>query len=192
MAINLVNDIPIGNAGQRALKALVTRKQMIGFPLNTFREATAFDVANIAANGGVLASDSTPLLEGINGATDGCQRLVWAASNNDQIVNSVPLPLDLDTSKNIELHVRIASGGTTDAVGFTVASFFNEADTSVADSTTTNQTVSYLEKVAVIAASDIPEGAQTLSIGLTPVAHTTDTLNLTAAWLEYTPHVLET
>lgn len=154
-------------------------------PLNCWRESTNFNVGNIAANGGVLASDTTPILSAINGATDGCQRIQWAASNNDQIVQSIVLPDDLVRTQDITFNARIASGGTTNAVGFTLASYFDEGDTAVADASGTNQTVTYANVIATIAAADIPATARTLTIGLTPVAHTTDTLNLTATWLTY-------
>lgn len=181
-----VNALALGSSEAKALAALLAGEGFVPVPLNTWREASAFDVGAIAVNGGILASDTTPLLEGINGATDGCQRLVWASSNGDQIVNSIPLPPDLDTAKPVVLHARISSGSTTDAVGFTLDSFFNEGDTKVADTTGTNQTVTPAEVVASIAASDVPNGAQTITMGLTPVAHTTDTLNLMATWLTYT------
>lgn len=163
-----------------------TTQNFIPVPLGILREATTFNVGNASANGGVLASDTTPILSAINGGTDGCQVLAWAASNNDQVVFQVPLPPDLDDTADIVLHCRIASEGTTDAVGFTVESFFNEGDSKVSDTTSTNQTTSFAEKIATIAAADVPSGAQTLTIGLTPVAHTTDKMYLSALWLEYT------
>ena len=43
----------------------------------------------------------------------------------------------------------------------------------------------YEELVATIAAADIPSGAQTVTIELTPKAHGTDTIYGTAIWLEY-------
>ena len=165
---------------------LLSAQQFISVPLDSFKEATNFDVGDIAANGGVLASDTTPIREAINAATDGCQRLLWAASNNDQIVAQLALPPDLDVASDIVLHFRIVSADTTDAVGFTVDSFFNEGDTKVVDTSETNQTATYAEKIATIAAADIPAGAQTLTFGLTPVAHTTDTMAMTACWIEYT------
>jgi hypothetical protein len=164
---------------------IFTVQNYIPIPLMSLKETTNFDVGAIAANGGVLASDTTPILSAINDATDGCQRVTWAASNNDQVTFQVALPPDLDTSADVVIHFRTASGGTTDAVGFTVDSFFNEGDTKVTDTSETNQTTSYAEKIATIANADIPSGAQTLTVGLTPVAHTTDTLNLTAIWIEY-------
>ena len=165
---------------------LLSAQSFIGIPINVWREATNFDVGAIAANGGILASDTTPILEAINAATDGCQRISWANANNDQIVTSIPLPPDIDTSKALILHTRIASISTNDAVGFTVDTFFNEGDTKVVDTSATNQTATFGEKLTTIAAADIPTTAQTMTIGLTPVAHTTDYMYLTATWLEYT------
>jgi hypothetical protein len=160
-------------------------QQFLPIPLNTLREATAFAVGNVEANGGVLASNTTPILAPINGATDGCQTLAWAASNGDQVVFQTPLPPDLDDAADLVLHVRIKSAGTTDAVGFTVDSFFDEGDTKVVDTTATNQTATWAEKIATIGAADVPSGAQTLTIGLTPGAHTTDIMYLSAVRLEY-------
>jgi len=157
----------------------------LGIPLNSFREAATFDVGAITANGGILASNTTPVLDAIDAATNGCQRILWASSNNDQVVTSVVLPPDFDDTADLILHNRIVSGGTTNAVGFTVETFFNEGDTLVSDTSGTNQTTTYAEVLTTIATADVP-ASQTITIGLTPVAHTTDTLAMTAAWLEYT------
>lgn len=165
-------------------------QNFIPVALHSLRETTAFDVGNVAANGGLLASDTTPVMDAINAATDGCQRVLWAASNNDQVVFQTPLPPDLDVASDIVVHMRIVSGGTTDPVGFTVDSFFNEGDTKVVDTSGTNQTTTWAEVTATIAAADVPAGAQTLTVGLTPVAHTTDTLAMSAVWIEYTKVLL--
>lgn len=170
---------------QEIYQDLLSTQRFLPVSLMQLREATNFDVGNTAANGGVLASDTTPILDGINDATDGCQQVRWAASNNDQVVFQTPLPPDLDDTKDVVLHFRIKSAGTTDAVGFTVDSFFNEGDTKVVDISQTNQTTDWLEKTATIAAADVPSGAQTLTVGLTPVAHTTDIMYLSAVWIEY-------
>ena len=71
-----------------------------------------------------------------------------------------------------------------------IDSFFNEGDTKVIDTTTTNQTATWAEKIATIAAADIPAAAQTITLGFTPIAHGTDTMELSAAWLEYTKIIL--
>jgi len=183
---SLITATTIEAALQEAFQHIQSAQSFIPIPLHAVRETTNLDVGNIVANGGILASDTTPILEAINAATDGCQRILWANTNNDQITFQTPLPPDLNVGADVVVHFRIASGGTTDAVGFTLASYFNEADTAVADTSGTNQTTTYAEVVATIAAADVPTGAQTLTIGLTPVAHTTDTLACTAIWIEYT------
>jgi hypothetical protein len=172
--------------GAEVYTHILSAQQIIPLPLANFKETTNFDVGNIAANGGVLASDSTPILEAINAATDGCQRINWAASNNDQITIQAVIPPNIDVTADIVFHCRIASESTTDAVGFTVDWFINEGDTKVVDTTTTNQTATYAEKTATLGNADIGAGSQTITIGLTPVAHTTDKMFLTACWLEYT------
>jgi len=176
----------VEGATQEIYQDLLSAQCFIPIPLFSLRETTNFDVGNIAANGGILASDTTPVLDAINAATDGCQRVLWAASNGDQVVFQTPLPPDLDVTADIVLHARIVSAGTTDAVGFTVDWFINEGDTKVVDTTGTNQTATWAEVTATLGTADIAAGAQTLTVGLTPVAHTTDTLALSALWLEYT------
>jgi len=162
------------------------KKGTIPVPLATLREVVTNDITDIAANGGLLAKDTTPILEFTNGDTDSALRVNWAASNSDPVVFQAVLPQDIDVSEDITLHTRIASEDTTDAVGFDVDTYFDEGDTKVEDASATNQTATYAEKIATIAASDVPAGAQTITCELTPVAHTTDKMYMTALWLEYT------
>jgi len=159
----------------------------INIPLTSLREVSAgLAVGNTAANGGLLASDTTPILAPIGGSpVDGCQCLDWANSNNNVVLFQTALPPDLDDGADLVIHMRTKSGGTSNAVGFTSACYFNEADTAVADTSETNQTTSWAEKIITIAAADVPSGAQTLTCALTPVAHTTDHLYLSALWIEY-------
>jgi hypothetical protein len=175
---------------QEIYQSLISVQGFIPISLMQLREAATMAVGNIAANGGLLASDTTPILQPINGATDGCQEVVWAASNNDVVIFQIPLPPNLDDTADLVLHTRIRSGGTTDAVGFTVESWFNEGDTKVSDTTETNQTNTWAEKIATIGNADVPAGAQTLTIALTPAAHTTDNMQLSALWLEYKTKLL--
>jgi hypothetical protein len=157
----------------------------IPISLMSLREVSTMAVGNIAANGGILASDTTPILQPVNGATAGAQEVAWASSNNDPVAFQISLPPDLDDTADLVLHTRIKSAGTSDAVGFTVTSYFNETGAAVSDTSETNQTATWGEKVTTIAAADVPAGAQTLTVSLTPVAHTTDIMHLSALWLEY-------
>jgi len=179
-------------------------QNFIPISLFNLRLSTSFDVAAIgdlnykseglssyqATNHGLITIDSTPYLEAINSLSDGCQRITWLSGQTEAILFQTPLPPNFDTANNLVLHMRIASGGTTDAVGFTVDSFFNEGDTLVSDTSGTNQTTTYTEVTTTIAAADIPSGAQTLTCQLTPVSHPTDDLHLTSIWLEYTGTLL--
>lgn len=159
----------------------------LNIPLTSLREVSAaMAVGNVANAGGVLASDTTPILgPAVASPLDGCQVVSWAASNNDPVMFQTALPPDLDDAADLVLHMRIKSAGTTDAVGFTSKAFFNEGDTVVEDTGQTNQTATWAEKLLTIGAADVPAGAQTLSVALTPAAHTTNILYLSALWLEY-------
>lgn len=183
---NIITGVTVEAALAELMVGMKTAQGFVPIPLQAFREVASGVVGNAAANGGVLASDTTPIMTSINAATDGCQKILWAASNNDVIAASIPLPPDLDDGAAVVVHARIVSAGTTDAVGFTVSVWVNEGDTKVDATSGTNQTTTWAEVTASIGAGDIPAGAQTMTIFLTPVAHTTDTLSLSAVWLEYT------
>lgn len=187
---NIITGVTVEAALAELMVGMKTAQGFVPIPLQSFREVASGVVGNAAANGGVLASDTTPILTSINAATDGCQKILWAASNNDVIAVSIPLPPDLNDAAAVVVHCRIVSAGTTDAVGFTVSGWFNEGDTKVDATSGTNQTTTWAEVTAEFGASDVPAGAQTMTIFLTPVAHTTDTMSLSACWLEYTQKCL--
>lgn len=159
---------------------------LIQVPLATLRELTTGAVPNGAANGGLLASDTTPILNTVNGDTDGALRLSWAASNSDAIGFQAVLPSDVDVDSPITVHFRAAMAGATDTPTLALDTYFNEGDTKVEDATAAVTGASYAEYSATIAAADIPDGAQTVSVEVTPGAHTTDALYVTAVWIEYT------
>lgn len=129
---------------------------------------------------------ATPALGYINGDTDSALRLTWAAGNTDKVAVQVPLPPDLDADSALELHLRAAMAATNDTPTVAVESFFNEGDTKVSDASAAITGATYAEYTVTIAAADVPTGAQTVSLELTPAAHGTDALYVTALWLEYT------
>lgn len=154
-------------------------------PLTSVREVVSNNITNAAGNGGLLASDTTPIFEFTSGDTDSALRLNWAASNGDPIVFQVPLPPDLDEAAAVEVHLRAAMAGATDTPAIDADSYFNEGDTKVEDASAA-LSATIAEKTITIAAADVPAGAQTLTVELTPGAHTTDALHLYAIWVEYT------
>lgn len=169
---------------------IMTASAFIPVPLATVRELSTGTHPNAAGNGGLLASDTTPILSAVNGDTDGAWRLAWAASNSDPIGFQVPLPADLNDAASVVIHFRAAMAGTTDTPVISADSYFNEGDTKVEDDSAAVTGTSYAEYTITIAHGDVPAGAQTLSVELTPGAHTTDVLYLTALWVTYTRKIL--
>lgn len=152
--------------------------------LNDFREATSGDVGNIVANGGILASDTTPVLSGTS--TTVSQQLSWATGNTDQILCQIALPSDFDGRDDVTLELWVNSG-TTNAATFTVTSSW-DGGADVSDTATDGAKSATTHKItATIAASDIPDNASFMSLALVPAAHATDAIQLIAARLLYTP-----
>ena len=157
---------------------LFSAQGFIPVPLSSLFES---DATNITA----LAGNTTPVRDMANGDTDSGIVLTWATPNVDAVIFQVPLPPDLDVSADVVVHFRAKSGGATDTPVFAADSYFNEGDTKVEDNAAALG-AAYAEKTVTIAAADVPAGAQTLTCELTPGAHTTDTIVLSAIWIEYT------
>lgn len=155
------------------------------FSLYDAREVTAGgDVGNIVANGGILASDTTPVLDG---DANNSQEIIWATGNADPIAFTVALPGDFDGSRDVTLKLRLASG-STDAATFGVATSWDggaEVTDSASDASTKSATQHTI--TATIDKADIPDSASTVTIRLTPPAHATNTIVLTrVSFLYYT------
>lgn len=175
--------VPFGSSAGTLQGAL--RTGFIPVPLTAIREVVTNAIPNIAANGGLLASDTTPILQLTNGDTDSALRVAWAASNNDPVIFQVALSPDLDPDAAVEVHFRAAMAGATDTPVISADSYFNEGDTKVEDNSAAVTGAAYAEYVITVAAADVPAGAQTMTCELTPGAHTTDALYITAIWVEY-------
>jgi len=184
---DLSDQTTVGAALDELYQNAISIQGFINIPLTSLRECDAsLAVGAVAAACGVLGSDTTPILsEAVASPLDGCQVLSWAASNSDPILFQTALPPDLDDAADLVLHMRIKSAGTANAVGFTSKAYFNEGDTVVEDTGETNQTATWAEKTLTIGAADVPSGAQTLTCMLTPAAHTTDIMYMSALWIEY-------
>lgn len=151
--------------------------------LYDFREVDASgDVGNIVANGGLLASDTTPILRGDAAET---QEISWATGNVDAIACQFALPPDFDGSADVEVELWVNSG-TTNGASFTVESGWDGGalvSDAVDDSTTKSATTHKV--TATIAAADIPDAASFLTLILTPPTHATDTIQLKSARVKY-------
>lgn len=156
----------------------------IPLSLVNFREATAGDVGNIVANGGLLASDTTPALSGTS--TGDSQQVLWAASNVDQILIDLSLPEDFDARDDVLVDLLVASGGTTNLASFTVTTSWDGGADVTDTATDPAASTTYHWITAAIAAADItPKSPGCVTIALTPAAHGTDTVAIKAARLRY-------
>jgi hypothetical protein len=159
--------------------ALETTQAVVELSLNDFRETTADGaVGNIAANGGILASDTTPVL----GATaNKAQQITWATGNADVISINKSLPKEFDGTGDVLLELEVSSG-TTDAFNVSVESVWDNGTpvVDVADDAATKSATFHTVTVT-IAAADVPDGAKSVQFLLTPPAHATNAFNLLSA-----------
>lgn len=151
-------------------------------PLTAFREVSAGgDPGDASANGGVLASDTTPIL-----LADAAEALNirWAASNSDPIAIGIALPSDYDDTANMAVDIQVLSAGVTNTPTFTVETSW-DGGAKVSDTATGTAVATLQTATATIAAADIPAGAVSLTLGITPGAHTTDIWDVYAVRLKY-------
>jgi hypothetical protein len=171
----------------RVASGPTSRLGFIPIPLTSLREVVSNGFSNIAANGGVMASDTTPIFEFANGDTDSAHRLRWAATNVDPVTFSTALPLDLDTTSPIYIKAYAAMGGATDVPTISWESHFNVGGTKrTSVSAAVTGTTAALYSATITVALGAPTRPVTISCEGTPAAHGTDTLLLYGLYLEYT------
>lgn len=175
---SIITGVTVEAALAEAFTHIQSAQKFIPVPLVTCLESDA-------TNATALTGSTTPVLDMANGDTDSGLVLTWVASNSDAIIFQVPLPPDIDVASDVVVHFRAKSGGATDTPTIASDAYFNEGDTKVED-VSAALGAAYAEKTITIAAADVPAGAQTLTVELTPGAHTTDTIVLSAIWIEYT------
>ncbi len=169
-------------AGAASMAAMPRGYREYVFSLHEFREVTSGGaVGNIAANGGILANDTTPVM-GVDASET--TSILWAAGNADLIGTQVALPADFDGSRDVSLYLTTVSAGTTNAATFTVETSW-DSGTVVVDTCTGLASATVATAVATIAAADIPDTATRLTLMLTPATHATDTMSLFAVRLRY-------
>ncbi|MBF0308122.1 MAG: DUF2190 family protein [Magnetococcales bacterium] len=169
---------------QELYQNAVTAQGFIPVPLTNLLET---DATNIV---GRLLANTTPTLDLKNGDTDSALRVSWAASNSDPVIFQVPLPPDIDDAASLVVHFRAAMAGATDTPVIAGDMYCNEGDTKVEANSGAVTGTGYVEYTITMGASDVPSGAQTFTCELTPGAHTTDALYLTALSLEYTKKIM--
>lgn len=190
------------NASSRTLD-FYCYKQVPGWiPLDIFsaREIISNNIgvaADAAArgSGGILCSDTTPVLERVNGATDKAVRISWATGNSDEIqFPPMMIPPDYDGG-DITFYARIGKGSNTDTEA-TVAlgAWQGIGDSDFGGTLATLDTASVVNYGLSLAAADITgplEGAAApISFQIIPGTHANDTIQLYGAWIEYTRRLL--
>lgn len=158
----------------------------IPLPIANAREIISDATINAAGNGGVLASDTTPIFERVNGATDKKLRLRWAASAVDEIAWDFVYPPDLDEAANVEFHFLAAMGGVTDTPTATVSFFEGVGDTNAGSASGAVTGTTVAEYSVAITAANVGATPKAASVGFVPGTHGTDTFLLYGAWIEYT------
>lgn len=164
----------------------------VGIELSSFREVTtAGAVGDATANGGLLASNSTPVF-GVESTTE-AWAIIWAAGNSDIIQTSVPLPDDFDGREDALLELEVLTdntgGGSIEAGTFSVLTSWNNA-AQVTDTATDSTPATTVHTVtARVSAADIPDNARFVNIQLVLGTHANDPVHLLAARLKYLPKV---
>jgi len=162
----------------------------IPLKLTDWREVTsAGAVGAVAAAGGVLASDTTPIM-GAETTTESMS-LAWAAANSDIIQQQVALPDDFDDNEDVlidlEVYTDNTGGGSIEAGTFTVLTSWNNG-TQVSDACTDGTpAVTTHQNTARISADDIPAGARYVNIQLVLGTHAADPVRLLSSRLRYLP-----
>ncbi len=186
-----VND---GGSSKKAtiaeLRTALTPKGFIMLDITTLRiigDDTADEIGDLAANGGFLSNDSTPLLGRVSTSTDKALRIEWALSDVTELqFGPVPMPPDLDETTDVTIHLLGLMSGSTDTPTVDVQVFDGIGDTEMGGASTAFGSA-LAEETVTIANADIsgnPTGV--FNISLTPGSHGTDALHLHGAWIEYT------
>jgi hypothetical protein len=162
---------------------LLSIQRFIPIPLTSWMIG---DGTNTVSCGGPATA---PILDMANGDTDSALRWAWAAAAVAPIITQVPLPPDLDVSKDLVLHLLTKKDADANTVTLASDAYFMDGDTKVEDVTATIAQA-FGETIITIAAADIPAGAQTVTIELTPSAHAGDALYVQGSWLEYARLIL--
>jgi hypothetical protein len=172
-----------------AVKLSATLKTgFIPLDITSMREIATNDIQALSAHGGILASDSAPLLKRVNGATDKALRVVWTAEADTDEAQFAPVakPADLDAGTNLTIHLLCAMEGTDDTPVIDVQVYDGVGDTEMGGATAAITGTTVAEYTVTIAHANVAAAPGFLNISLVPAAHETDDLYLYAAWIEYT------
>jgi hypothetical protein len=185
--VKVANTTFWGNSSNSGTSHLTRVIESIELPLMSFRKGDANNhVPNSAANGGVLASDTTPLLRA--SLSSAMQEVRWSAGTSDRILTSIPVPIDLDEMKDMFVDLSVytdnAGGGGIDAATFSVWHSWDAAG--AIEDVATDSSPSTTVHTITATIDDVDAGAKSLSLVLIPHAHANDPIQVTGVRVRYT------
>lgn len=155
---------------------------VVPISLASLREVdSSGDVGNTSAIGGVLASNTTPVLR--SGSTE-CFEVFYAANDVDIVSIGLSLPEDLDDTSDVFVDLYVQANTTDQAPTFTVLSSW-QAGTQVSDTATAVTSTSIQTITATIASGDVPADTTFVTLQFVPAAHGTSAFQLHGARLRY-------
>lgn len=160
-------------------------KGFIPLDLSVGRILSGGATQNAAANGGLTASDSAPIYQRVNGATDQALRLNWAAGVTSAVTWSFPYPPDLDADQNLTVHILAAMSGATNTPTMGIAYFEGVGDADAGGNTAAITGTTVAEYTVTIVAANLGTQPNFAAVTLTPGTHATDAVFLYALWAEY-------
>jgi hypothetical protein len=165
-----------GNHADTGAPDLARVRESIDVPLFTLRETDGnADVGNAAANGGVLASDTTPAL---SADSQNSQQIIWPAGNTDWLAFQVPLPEGFDGNSDVlidfTVHTDNSGGGGIDSVGVFVVWAWDGENVGSDFTLDSSPSVTPHTLTVTISAADIPDNATRLSVRFGVDAHAND------------------
>ena len=170
-----------------------TVQGFIPIPLENFRSLSGGRIQNLAAHGGQLASDSTPILNTIG---DGdALRITWAAADTAQIAASVVIPPDCDGTANLVVHMLCSkSANVNNTCHLDGEAFFGESDVDCFPAAAAANLLidTKAEYTATILAADVPDtqADANMTLLLMPEGHAGDAVYLHGVWIEYKKKLL--
>lgn len=173
----ILNALAMGASEQNALEKAFSTIAYAPIPLAEVFESDATNMTPITGATG-------PKRDMANGDTDSGIVITWVASNSDAVIFQTNIPPHVDQGDTITVKIRAKSGGTTDTPTFAADMYINEGDTKV-EATSGAISSSYAELSVAISGANVPHKPRTFTCELTPGAHTTDTVVVSALWLEF-------
>lgn len=173
----ILNALEVGESERAALLPLFNSIATVPVPL---AEVFETDGTNITP----ITNATGPKRDSANGDTDSQIVMTWVASNSDAVIFTTSVPPHVSAGDVATIYVRIKAGGTTDTPTLAADLYVNEGDTKVEFTSAAVSSV-YQDLSFHIGGSNMPANPKTLTCEITPGAHTTDTLVLSAIWVVY-------